>query len=534
MTLDNIQDEPLLQPGDQHLASHDAAVLVQAQAQVQVQVQALPGPEDARAVRLAIAGIMLALTLASLDGNIVGPALPHIVSDLGGLSHLSWVVTGFAVASTASTPLYGKLSDQFGRRPAFFVSIGLFLLGSVLCGAAHSMTQLIGARAVQGAGAGGLIALSQTAIADLVSPRERGRYQGMVAAVFAACSVAGPLIGGIITDQLSWPWIFYINLPVGAAALAILAISLKPQRRHSNRGIDLAGFTLLIAGTCSGLLALSWGGTIYPWLSLPVLAPGTAAILMFALLIPVERHAREPALPPRLFRNPVFVRGVAGVSLCTMAMFGAIVFIPLFFQLVLGESATEAGLRMAPMMGGLIVSSVIGGRLVSSTGRYKIFPVIGLALGTLGFVGMAAAARAHAGANIFDVLLVALGLGMGLVMPNITTAIQNAVAIADLGVATATAAFFRSLGGAFGVAVAGTILAGTLHTAQPQGDTANLGLSQLRALPPALQAEVTGAYAHALSAMFAMAAICMLLAFAIVLFLPEIPLRGAEARKANH
>jgi len=519
MSLGDAQEDALLQPDDQQTAA-----------------PALPMPPpqaaaDPRTVRRAIAGIMLALTLASLDGNIVGPALPKIVSDLGGLSHLSWVVTAFAVASTASTPLYGKLSDQYGRRPAFFVSIGLFLLGSVCCGAAHSMTELIGARAVQGAGAGGLIALSQTTIADLVSPRERGRYQGMVAAVFAVCSVAGPLLGGVITDEFSWPWIFYINLPVGIAALAILAITLPPHVQRHSRGIDLAGFGLMIGGTCTALLALSWGGTAYPWASAPILGLAGITVAMFVLLVPVERRAREPALPPRLFANSVFVRGVATSSLAATSMFGALVFIPLFFQLVLGASATEAGLRMAPMMGGLIVSSIVGGRLVTRTGRYKIFPVIGLCGATLAFGGMSLAALEHAGANTFDALLVILGMGMGLVLPNITTAVQNAVAIGDLGVATATMAFFRSLGGAFGVALSGTILAGTLHAALPQGrglDLVHMGLTQLRSLPANLRIEVTGAYGHALALMFAIAALCTAAAFAIVLALPELPLRGAK------
>jgi EmrB/QacA subfamily drug resistance transporter len=479
-------------------------------------------------IRRAIAGIMLVLTLASLDGNIVAPALPRIVSDLGGLAHLSWVVTGFAVASTASTPLYGKLSDQFGRRPAFFVSIGVFLLGSLLCGAAHSMGALIGARALQGAGAGGLIALSQTSIADLVSPRERGRYQGMVAAVFAVCSVAGPLLGGLITDMLSWPWIFYINLPVGAAALAILAISLKPGAARRGRGLDVAGFALMIGGTCTGLLALSWGGTVHAWTSPAELALLAATLAQFGVLIPLERRVAEPALPPRLFGNAVFTRGVLSVSLAATAMMGALVFIPLFFQLVLGATATEAGLRMAPIMGGLIVTSIIGGRLVSSTGRYKIFPVLGLAVATAAFAGMAAAAHWRAGANGFDALLVALGAGLGLTMPNVTTAIQNAVPVADLGVATATAAFFRSLGGAFGVAIAGTILAGTLRGALPAGRVPELGLSQLRALPAAARLEIVSAYGDALAAIFLAASVCTLAGFAVVIFLPELPLRGGS------
>ena len=484
-----------------------------------------------REIRRAIAGILMALTMASLDGNIVGPALPRIASDLGGLSHLAWVVTAFAVASTASTPLYGKLSDQYGRRPAFFVSIGVFLVGSMLCGAARSMPELIGARALQGVGAGGLITLSQTAIADLVSPRERGRYQGMVPAVFAMCSVAGPLLGGVITDYLSWPWIFYINVPVGAAALAILATSLRPQASRRSRGVDLPGFGLLIGGTCTGLLALSWGGVVYPWLSAPVLGLIAATIVLFGVLVPVERAAAEPALPPRLFRNAVFVRGVAAVSLSVMAMFGSLVFVPLFFQLVLGASATEAGLRLAPTMGGMIVGSVIGGRLVSRTGRYKKFPMIGLALCTFAYIGMGLAARSGGGANLFDAYLACLGVGLGLVMPNITTAIQNAVAVGDLGVATATQAFFRSLGGALGAAVAGTILSGTLKSWLPASvapGLVNLGLAQLRTLAPATRSELMSAYGHALSLTFGAAALCTSLAFLIVVFIPEIPLRGRE------
>lgn len=491
----------------------------------------VPPPPTPREIRRAINGLMLALTLASLDGNIVGPALPRIVSDLGGLAHLSWVVTAFAVASTASTPLYGKLSDQYGRRAAFFVSIGLFLVGSVVCGASRTMTELIAARALQGVGAGGLMALSQTAIADLVPPRERGRYQGQVAAVFAVCSVAGPLLGGVITDAFSWPWIFYINVPVGVAALVILATTLRPHMRKQSRGIDFPGFSLLIAGTCTALLGLSWGGNAYPWGSAPIIGLGLATVVLFALLVPVERRAAEPALPPRLFVNRVFLCGVSGMCLGTMAMFGSLVFIPLFFQLVLGLSATEAGLRLAPLMAGIIISSIVGGRLVTRTGRYKRFPVIGLAVSGVAYVAMALAALHGAGANLFDALLVGLGLGMGLVMPNVTTAIQNSVAISDLGVATATQAFFRSLGGAFGVAVSGAILAGTLRARLPAEtgrEMMNAGLSELHALAPAMQAQLVSAYGQALALMFAAAAATAAVAFVIMVFMPELPLRGRE------
>ncbi len=482
-----------------------------------------------REVVRAISGLMLVLALASLDGNIVGPALPRIVSDLGGLAHLSWVVTAFAVASTATTPLYGKLSDQFGRRPAFFVSIGIFLLGSSLCGAARSMAMLIGARAMQGLGAGGLIVLSQATIGDLVSPRERGRYQGMVAAVFALCSVAGPLLGGVITDQLSWPWIFYINLPLGAAALVILSLSLPANVTRRTGRIDFAGFALIIAATCTGLLLLSWGGVVYPWRSAPIVALGSITAVLLALLWPVERAAPEPALPPRLFKDRVFATGVVGITLTVTALFGSLVFVPLFFQAVLGLSATEAGLRMAPLMGGLIVSSIIGGRAVSRTGRYKAFPVAGLALAVLCYLALAWATLHGVGANALDTLLAMLGLGMGLVMPNMTTAVQNAVARTDLGVATATLGFFRSLGGAFGVAASGMILAATLHAAlPPQAGHAmsNLGLSQIGGLPVAERAAVLGAYGQALATTFLAAACVSALGFAVMLLMPERPLRG--------
>ncbi len=479
-------------------------------------------------VRRAIFGLMLALALASLDGNIVGPALPRIVSDLGGLSHLSWVVTAFAVASTAATPLYGKLSDQFGRRPAFAVSIGLFLLGSVLCGAAHSMAALIAARTLQGVGAGGLMTLAQTTIADLVPPRERGRYQGLVAATFALCSVAGPLLGGVITDTLSWPWIFYINLPLGAAALAILSMSLRPHERRAGRGIDLPGFALLIAGTCTLMLMLSWGGAVYAWGSAPILGLGGLTLVLFGVLVPVERRAREPALPPHLFVNRVFVTGVLTLSLTAAGLFGALVFIPLYFQLVLGVSATEAGLRMAPLMGGLIVSSVIGGRLVTRTGRYKRFPVIGLLIGALAYAALSWAILHGATANLIDVLFVLLGLGMGLIMPNVTTAVQNAVAPEIVGVATSTLAFFRSLGGALGVAVSGMILAVTLHARLPDfaAATGRLGLDEVRGLAPAVRTALELAYDHAVAMTFAAASVAAWVSFVIILFMPERTLRG--------
>src|SRR5277367_2354701 len=380
-----------------------------------------PRPADAtvprRELYTVFAGLMLALALASLDQNIVSTALPRIVSDLGGLAHLSWVVTAFMVTSTISTPLYGKLSDMYGRKPLFFTAITIFLIGSILCGISATMFQLILFRAIQGLGAGGLVTLAQTTVGDLIVPRERGKYQGIFGAVFASCSVAGPLLGGIITDALSWRWIFYVNLPVGAAALFLIAIGLRHHCNKVKHRIDYTGAAFLTCGTVCLLLFLSWGGSVYPWLSPVILALAAVASLFYGLLIRQERRASEPILPPHLFSNRVFVVAVSVIGLNAMALFGSLVFLPLFFQVVLGASPSRAGLMMAPMMGGVIVASVTGGRLVSHFGRYKIFPVIGLIVGTGSFLALAYCAFMESPTWLVETALVTLGCGLGLVMP---------------------------------------------------------------------------------------------------------------------
>jgi EmrB/QacA subfamily drug resistance transporter len=493
-------------------------------------------PVSKRELYTVFAGLMLALTLASLDQNIVSTALPRIVSDLGGLAHLSWVVTAFMVASTTTTPLYGKLSDIYGRKPLFFTAIIIFLVGSILCGLAQTMFQLILFRALQGLGAGGLITLAQTTVGDLIVPRERGKYQGLFGAVFAACSVAGPILGGFITDALSWRWIFYVNLPVGAAALFLIAIGLRTNCNQVRHRIDYSGAGFLTCGTVSLLLFLSWGGTIYPWLSPVVLALAAIASLFFGLLIRQERRAHEPILPPHLFTNRVFVVAVSVIGLNAMALFGSLVFLPLFFQVVLGASPSKAGLMMAPMMGGVIVASVAGGRLVSAFGRYKIFPVIGLIMGTGSFLALAWSAFMGSGTPLIEAALVTLGCGLGLVMPNLTVAIQNSVDRSDMGVATSASAFIRSLGGALGVATAGTVVAIRLRHYLPASWTqANasgsnlleLGVQQIAKIPPEQHALLIGAYRHAIATTFLTGAAAAALAFAIVLFLPERPLRTA-------
>ena len=490
---------------------------------------------------MVFAGLMLALTLASLDQNIVSTALPRIVSDLGGLAHLSWVVTAFMVTSTISTPLYGKLSDMYGRRKLYFVAIIIFLIGSVLCGMADSMGELICFRALQGLGAGGLITLAQTTVGDLIVPRERGKYQGLFGAVFAACSVAGPLLGGIITDTLSWRWIFYVNLPVGAAALTLIAIALKHHHTNIVHKIDYTGAALLTCGTVCLLLFLSWGGSVFPWLSPVVLGLAAGATVFYTLLVRQERQALEPILPLQLFNNRIFVVAISVIGLNAMALFGSLVFLPLYFQLVLGASPSRAGLMLAPMMAGVIFASVTGGRLVSRFGRYKIFPVIGLMVSTTSFLILAWSALTDKPTWLVETSLVALGAGLGLVMPNLTVAIQNSVERSEMGTATSVSSFIRSLGGALGVAVAGTVVAVRLRNLLPPSflegngsNLLNLGVQQIANIPADQHAILMNAYRHAIATTFATGAGIAALAFAIVLSLPEKPLKTSSPADAEH
>jgi EmrB/QacA subfamily drug resistance transporter len=501
---------------------------------------AVPTPNPAvskRELYTVFAGLMLALTLASLDQNIVSTALPRIVSDLGGLAHLSWVVTAFMVASTTTTPLYGKLSDIYGRKLLFYVAITVFLAGSILCGLSQTMLQLILFRGLQGLGAGGLMTLAQTTIGDLIPPRERGRYQGLFGAVFAACSVAGPLLGGIITDALSWRWIFYVNLPIGAAALVLIAVGLRKPGPRAPHHIDYTGAGLLSSGTVCLLLFLSWGGAVYPWTSPIILGIAAGAALLFGLLIFQEGNIDEPILPLRLFRDLGFLISVSVIGLNAMALFGSLVFLPLFFQLVLGASPSHAGLLMAPMMAGVIVTSVTGGRLVTRTGRYKVFPIVGLLVAATSFFVMAWAAELAVGVAVMEVALVTLGCGFGFVMPNLTVAIQNSVARSDLGVATSASAFLRSLGGALGVAVSGAVVTARLGMLLPsrftavnaQGSSAlQSGVQQIAQLSGADRHLITEAYRHAIATTFFAGSAIAALAFFLVLFLPEHPLRDRQ------
>jgi EmrB/QacA subfamily drug resistance transporter len=492
-------------------------------------------------LRTILIGLMLVLTLAALDQNIVATALPRIVSDLGGISHLSWIVTSYVLASTITMPLYGKLSDQYGRKPLLYAAIGVFLAGSVLAATAQTMTQLILFRAVQGLGAGGLLPLAQITIADVVSPRERGRYQGLFGAVFTGCSVAGPVLGGIITDTLSWHWIFYVNLPVGAAALGFIAVGLRRPAAGIRHRIDYGGATLIALGTTGLLLTLSLGGTTYAWTSPQIIACTLAAALSIPLLILQERHSAEPVLPLHLFANRTIAVSWGVLALTFTGMSAATVFFPLFFQLVLGVAPANSGLLTGPLMVGIVASAVIGGRAVSRTGRYKMLPVAGLAAASLAFLALGWGTMAGVGIVVIEPLMVVLGLGLGLVMPTMTVALQNAADARDMGVATGTSAFFRSLGAVIGVALSGGILSIRLKSLLAASPIAgqldpetllNSGVQQVAQMPAALAASVIGFYRAAIGSTFLIGGAIATLAFVLVLFLPELPLRSGAVKAA--
>lgn len=485
-------------------------------------------------VWLVFSGLLLALVLAALDQNIVATALPIIVTDLGGLEHLSWVVTAFMLTSTTTTPLYGKLSDLFGRRPLFVVSITLFLVGSALCGLAHSMLQLILFRGLQGLGAGGLMTLAQTTIADLIPPRERGRYQGLFGAVFAGCSVAGPLLGGFLTDQLSWRWIFYVNIPIGALALVLILVGLKPRARRGHPNIDYKGALLLTAGTSCLLLALSWGGTVYAWNSSVIGLLGSLVVVFYLLLSWQEHRSREPILSPCLFHNRIFLVGVSVIFLTGTALFSALVFMPMFFQLVLGQTPTRSGLLMAPMMAGVIISSVVSGRLVSHFGRYKAITLGGLATASLSFGYLFWTAHQRAPIAEMEVGIVLMGLSLGMVMPNLTVAIQNAVERENIGAATSASGFFRALGGSLGAAVAGALLnfgvQRSLGDVDPDQVRELIGHASTEAATVAGShaAQLVEAYRQAVAYNFLLGLVLSVVALLLLMRLEERPLRSSH------
>ena len=489
-----------------------------------------------RQVLIVFAAVLTGMFLSALDQTIVSTSLPTIVGELGGLQHLSWVITAYLLTSTASMPLYGKLSDIYGRKLLFQAAIGIFLAGSLLSGAAQSMEQLIIFRGIQGIGAGGIMTMAQAIIGDIVSPRERGRYTGYMGGVFALSSVLGPLLGGLFTDHLSWRWVFYINLPIGGVALLVTAIVLRIPFERKPHKIDYLGSMLMMSGISALLLVTTWGGNQYGWLSPTIIILGVFGGLSLLGFVLQEQRAPEPLLPLRLFREPVFAIGNLIGFVVGLAMFGALAFLPVYLQVVKGASATGSGLRLIPMMLGLIVASIISGRIISSTGRYRVYPIVGTAFVAAGLYLLSRLTVASSTIEVSIYMLV-LGIGVGLVMQVVVLAVQNSVDYPDLGVATAGANLFRSLGSAFGVAIFGSILNNKLdyHLQRLVSPDALNGISTaaltsspaaIARLPDAVRAGVLESFALSLQTVFLWAIPVALIGFVAAWFLPEHPLRS--------
>jgi EmrB/QacA subfamily drug resistance transporter len=452
---------------------------------------------DQRRVWIVFSGLMLGLLIASLDQTVIATALPTIVSDLGGLNQLSWVVTAYLLASTASTPLWGKLGDLYGRKRLFQTAIVLFLVGSALCGISQNITELILFRALQGLGGGGIIVLSQAIIADVVSPRERGRYQGVFGAVFGFSSIAGPLLGGFFVDTLSWRWVFYINIPIGVLALVVIAAVLPATGQRGHHTIDYLGTALLAAAATGLVLLTTLGGSVYPWGSAPIFILAIAGSILIIGFVFAERRASEPVLPPELFRNLVFSLACAIGFIVGFALFGATTYLPLFLQVVNGASPTASGLRLVPMMMGMLATSITSGQLITRWGRYKPFPIVGTALMALGLF-LLSRMNEQTTVLVSSLYMLVLGMGLGLVMQVLVIAVQNAVDYRNLGAATSGATFFRSIGGSFGTAVFGAIFSNllashvsSLISSLPPGFNINNAENALaiQHLPTALHAE---------------------------------------------
>jgi EmrB/QacA subfamily drug resistance transporter len=490
-----------------------------------------------RQILVILFGVMAGMLLAALDQGIVGTALPRIVSDLGGLDRLSWVVTAYLLTSTAATPLWGKISDLYGRRLIFQVAIAIFLVGSALSGLSQNMTQLIGFRALQGIGGGGLFAIALSIIGDVIPPRERGRYQGYFGAVFGVSSVAGPLLGGWFTDGPGWRWIFYINLPVGLAALVITSMELRmPVMRRQHR-IDYLGAATIVAAVSCLLLYLDWRGNEFGWTEPVALALLGGFVVLSAVFVLIELRSPEPIIPMRLFRNPVFSVGNIYGFLAGVAMFGAIIFLPIYLQAVKGLSPTASGLALLPAIVGIFSTSIGSGQLITRTGRYKIYPIIGSVILAL---AMFLLSRLAVDTPFWQVALYEylFGAGLGFTLQTIVTAIQNAVEFRDMGAATSSATFFRQMGGSIGAAVFGAVLSSRLTHylaeqfaragVQPGTGASGVDANDVQAiqrLVGPVKHIVLSAFTNALDDVFLVGVPFIVVAFVVSLFLREVPLR---------
>jgi EmrB/QacA subfamily drug resistance transporter len=500
-----------------------------------------------RQIMIVFSGLMLGLLLAALDQTIVSTALYTIIKDIGGkngLSHVSWVVTAYLLSSTATTLLYGKISDLIGRKPVFLFAIVIFLVGSALCGLSQNLTELIACRAIQGIGAGGLMSLTFTIIGDLVPPRERGRYQGYFGGVFALAMVAGPLIGGFFTDHshmfgvTGWRWVFYVNIPIGIVALFVVSAVMHLPARKQKHQIDYFGAVLMVIGVCSLLMVTVWGGSQYAWGSATIIGLSVAGVVFLVAFVLWELRVAEPILPMHLFRGSIFcisntVRFIVGFGLM-----GSITYLSIYFQLVNGNTPTQAGLSLLPMMAGLLGTSIGSGQIISKIGRYKIFPIFGTAISVVGMLLMSRL-NEHTSGLERGLYMFVVGVGIGLVMQVMVLAVQNSVPMREMGIATSSSTFFQSMGSAFGTAVFGAVLNAQLnshlkHAARslPSGSAVQIKGTpnpvQIRAMPAAEQHLVIHSFVQAMSVVFITAAVVFVLSFVLSLFLKEIRLRSAK------
>ena len=485
-------------------------------------------------MRVIFGALILVFLLASLDQTIVSTALPTIVGELGGLQHLSWVVTAYLLASTVSGPLYGKFGDLYGRKVVLQTAIVIFLVGSALCGLSQNMAELIAFRALQGLGAGGLIVTAIAVIGDVIPPRDRGRYQGIFGAVFGVSTIIGPLLGGFFVDNLSWRWIFYVNLPIGAVAFAVIGAVFRIRPAPKQHKVDYLGAGLLAGGLSAIVLFTSLGGSTWAWNSTQIISLMVIGVVALAGFVFVESRVFEPILPLSLFRNRTFAVTSAVGFIVGLSLFGAVTYLPLYLQIVKGVSPTKSGLQLTPMMLGLLVTSVLSGQLISRWGKYRIFPIVGTAVVT---VGMVLLSRLGISTSLWVAALdmVVLGLGLGMVMQVLVLAVQNAVDYKFLGVATSGSTMFRQIGGSIGVSLFGAIFTNRLHTELVHRLPASAHLptttspATIRALPPAVRDPYVHALTAALTPVFFVAAIISSVAFVLALLIPDISLRHTSA-----